>query len=170
MSTQRSDEPEADIKPCHTAALRFFQNKVFGAADAEDLTQETIRRFLATDRTRVDNPRLFILGIARRVLLEYIRRKSKRQTQLEDQSLVEMGAGPSTMVAKDEQERLLHDALRRLPLHLQTLLELHYWEGLNLREISEVLDKPYGTCTRWAHDAKRELRIAMQATGGARGE
>jgi RNA polymerase sigma-70 factor (ECF subfamily) len=55
-----------------------------------------------------------------------------------------VGSPEDWMVAKREQRRLLR-ALRRLPLGLQIVLELRYWEQLSGREIAGVLEVPLGT-------------------------
>jgi RNA polymerase sigma-70 factor (ECF subfamily) len=42
-------------------------------------------------------------------------------------------------VAFRHERRLLLDSLRRIPLEQQLVLELHYWEGLSVAEIAEVV-------------------------------
>ncbi len=45
-----------------------------------------------------------------------------------------------------------------LPLHMQSVLELYYWEQLNAREIAEVLEVPEGTVASRLRRAKERLR------------
>ena len=67
----------------------------------------------------------------------------------------------------------LLDALRRIPLELQILLELHYWEAMTTEEIAEALGVPLGTVRgRLQRGRARLLEVidelpvarAMQAT------
>ena len=43
-------------------------------------------------------------------------------------------------MARNEQERSLHEALRRIPIDHQIALELAYWEDLSGPEIAGILD------------------------------
>ena len=49
------------------------------------------------------------------------------------------------MLAAKEQQKLLLDALRRIPLDYQIALELHYWEGFTAAQTAEVVGLPLGT-------------------------
>lgn len=67
----------------------------------------------------------------------------------------------SSIAAARERQRLLLLALRQLPLTLQLPLELHYWEGLSMREIGELLDLKPGTVKKRLFTARRRLSDAM---------
>ena len=60
-----------------------------------------------------------------------------------------------------EEQRLLLRALRALPIELQTLLELAYWEGLSDRELGEVLELPPGTIKSRLRKARQQLEEAL---------
>jgi RNA polymerase sigma-70 factor (ECF subfamily) len=82
--------------------------------------------------------------------------------ELGQQSVVELGidldaASPTGMVAAREEHRLLLKAMRRLPLEMQVALELHYWEGMTVNEISEVVDAATGTIKRRLQRARQRL-------------
>jgi len=59
------------------------------------------------------------------------------------------------MVAEDRRQQMMLSALRRIPIDHQTMLELHYWEGMTALEIGGMLEVPVGT-------AKTRLRRAKQ--------
>src|SRR4051812_20979229 len=128
------------------SVLRFFRNKVPWPV-ATDLAQRTIEHGLRLQQP-VESLRYYLLGIARHQLLDYLRaeqRKRRRDGELEQLVIEDVVGSPEDwMVAKREQRRLLR-ALRRLPLGLQIVLELRYWEQLSGREIAEVLEVPLGT-------------------------
>lgn len=148
----------------HLAAiLRFFRNKVGNAAEAEELTQRTfmgavegVLRF--RDGASV---RTWMFAIARNILRQWAEetaRKRGRSEELGDASVIDLGAGPSTVMAKRREQRLMLEGLRRLPIESQLVLELFYWEQLTAKQIGEVLDCPEGTARSRLRKAKLELR------------
>lgn len=140
----------------HFAALhRFFASKV--ADDAEDLIQNTLLACV----TYVDKLaaaasfKAYLFTIAANQLYAHLRKREGSPLDFTAVSAVELGLSPSGVVAQREAELRLSVALRRLPLELQIVLELGYWEDLDTREIAEVLELPHGT-------AKSKIRKAKQ--------
>ena len=120
---------------------RFFDNKVGG--DTEDLIQHTFMGCLEglPRFKRASSFRTFLFGVARNVLREFFREKLRiqREADFEEAKAIDIAAGPSTIVAAKREQRVLLEALRRLPLDMQVLLELHYWERLRGRELAEIV-------------------------------
>lgn len=129
------------------SVYRFFCNKV--PRDADDLVQETFLGCVgAKERFRQDASfRTFLFAIARKVLLKYHERWAPRSAgeELHASRIAALDLSVTQIVVESEEQALLLRALRRLPLDLQTALELFYWEGLLSREIAEVLELPEGT-------------------------
>ena len=139
---------------------RFFRSKVGDAAD--DLTQQTFLGCVkGKDRYRGDASfRTYLYTIARNRLYTHIRDRQRRDAVLEvgQQSVADLGlSSPTGHIAAREEQRLLLTAMRHLPLEMQVALELHYWEGLSVREISEVIDTPTGTIKRRLQRARQRL-------------
>ena len=125
----------------HAPALaRFFRNKV--SSPVEDLVQQSLLALLE-GRERLADPtrlRAYVFGIAHNVLREHLRALTReRQFDGEVSSLAELDPSPTSIVARKREQRLLLEALRRLPLRHQIALELYYWEHLDTVEIAEVL-------------------------------
>lgn len=149
---------------------RFFANKVDAPSDVEELVQRTftacaegIERFRseATFRT-------WMFAIARNVLGLWIRARHQRpEVDLDGMSLVDLGAGPSTALAAVREQKLLLQALRRIPLESQTLLELYYWESLSAAKLGEVFGVPEGTIRGRLRAAKLDLRAALDTLAKA---
>ena len=145
------------------ALLRFFRNKVGSNDEAEELTQRTFTGAIeGVVRFRAESTvRTWMFAIARNVLRQWaeeMARKRGRSGSLGDASVADLGAGPSTVAAKRREQRLMLEALRRLPLESQLILELSYWEQFTARQIGEVLDCPEGTVRGRLRKAKLELR------------
>ncbi|MCH9684648.1 MAG: sigma-70 family RNA polymerase sigma factor [Deltaproteobacteria bacterium] len=156
----------------HISALsRFFRTKV--GDEREDLIQTTFLACVESrDRVRDGTSfRAYLFRIARNALYDHLVRAHRGPSRPDPltQSILDLGTSPSRMVAKTEQDRLLLLALRRLPVALQILLELHYWEGLTTADLAEALDIPRGTVKTRLFRARALLREQLQRSvpGGA---
>lgn len=127
------------------AIHRFFVNKV--DRDVEDLVQRTFVACVeARDRFAGRSSfRTFLFGIANNILRERYRGRRKEAVDFNRDSVADLGAGPSTVLAEKREERVLLEALRRIPLDLQVVLELYYWERLTGPQLGEVLAIPENT-------------------------
>jgi len=139
------------------AVARFFQNKL--DRDHDDLIQKTFLGCVESRaRFRGDGSfRAFLFGVARNVLGKHLRTRYRRPREVDfaHVSVAELGDSPSQLIAEDQRQLLMLNALRRIPLDHQIVLELHYWEGLTAADVGEMLEVPLGT-------AKTRLRRAKQ--------
>lgn len=148
---------------------RFFCNKVDAQPDVEELVQRTFTACAeGIDHFRTDASfRTWMFAIARNMLGLWIRARRREEVDLSKASLVDLGAGPSTAVAKAREQKLLLQALRRIPLESQTLLELYYWEELSAAKLGEVFGVPEGTIRGRIRAAKLDLRAALDTLARA---
>jgi RNA polymerase sigma-70 factor (ECF subfamily) len=142
------------------AVYRFFRNKVDDAA--EDLVQQTFMAVVqAKEVFRGDASfRTFLFVVARKRLYSWLRERTRRPEAqaIGSTSIADVaGASPSRAAADREEHRVLLEALRRLPVEMQTALELFYWEDLSVAEIGEVLDVPVGTVKSRLQRARAQL-------------
>lgn len=140
----------------------FFATRA--ASDPEDLVQTTLLTCISIEHrfeTR-SSFRTFLLGIARHVLLKHWRTRGRlREVDFDEQSCVEFGADPSTIHARAQSMQRLLDALRRLPLRAQILLELYYWQELRGRELAEAMGLSEAAVWSRLHRARLELADAL---------
>jgi RNA polymerase sigma factor (sigma-70 family) len=142
LEAWRGGDNEAGVKlyDRHVAAVaRFFRNKL--PDHAEELIQQTFLALVESrDRIRAGVTfRAFVLGIARYKLLDQLGKVAKnRVVDHEADSIAELAPGPSTIMARKREHRLLLEGLRRIPVEHQIALELFYWENLSAAEIAEV--------------------------------
>jgi RNA polymerase sigma-70 factor (ECF subfamily) len=108
--------------------------------------------------------RAFLLGIARRELLA-LRRKQARESRalLREGAHQPVQSSPSGPLVRRQELRLLLNALRELPLELQIVLELHYWEDLTVAEVAQVVEIPAGTVKSRLARARQQLRERIAA-------
>ena len=87
-------------------------------------------------------------------------------TKLLDDS-AEAATTAGSRLARNEEHRRLCAALRTLPVESQTLLELHYWEGLDAAALAEVFDAQVATIRQRLSRARLALKDALAASAGA---
>ena len=151
---------EALFERHYRSVARYFANKA--SRDADDLTQRT---FLACVRSRerfrhASSVRVFIFGVARNVWLRWLRDRARhegRTCSLEN-SVTDIAAGPSTLARAQREQAIVLDALRRVPMHYQEVLELHYWEDLPAGTIAEIV----GITEHNVRNRLRRGRLALQ--------
>ncbi|MBL8946096.1 MAG: sigma-70 family RNA polymerase sigma factor [Myxococcales bacterium] len=143
--------------------FRFFCNKV--GPDVDDLVQETLLECVRSrDNFRADSSfRTFLFAIARHRLLKHRERFARAGSpdELEEQRLAALDAGPATLLCEHAEQRALLRALRRIPLELQVLLELYYWEDLTSAELAVILEIPHGTVRSRLRRGKQEVREVL---------
>lgn len=142
---------------------RFFVNKV--DREIEDLVQRTFTGCVES-RERFEGRstfRTFLFAVAHNVLREHFRQK-RRDARVDDdeRSVVDLGAGPSSLLADRREQRLLLEGLRRIPISFQVALELYYWEKLTGAELGEVLGVPENTARSRLRRAKELLSAALE--------
>ena len=164
------NEAGSELFERHFASVaRFFRNKVDGPID--DLVQQTFLGCLeGRERVRGDAGfRAYLFGVARNVLGKHWRRRvtGPREVDLEEDSIVSLGASPTSAYARDRGQLAMLNALRRIPIDSQVVLELSYWESLTAAEIADVLGIPVGTAKTRVRRARQllEQRLTDLAAG-----
>ncbi len=153
----------------HFASIaRFFRNKV--SDDIEELIQRTFLGCLESqDRfAGLGSFSGYLFGIARNVLYMHLRTHSRHghAIDVDEVSLCELGPTPSALVARLQEEQLLLDALVRLPIAHQLVVELFYWEELSVADIAVAMDMPVGTAATRLRRARQLLAAEMVALAG----
>ncbi len=145
---------------------RFFATKVGRAT--EDLVQRTFERCVEV-RDHFEGRssfRSFLLGIAKNVLREHFRANARdgRNVDFDEAVAVDLDdtPGPATLLVQHQEERLLLEALRAIPLNDQIVLELYYWERLTAIEVGEVLGVPEQAIRSRVRRAKERLGAALE--------
>ncbi|MEM7157913.1 MAG: RNA polymerase sigma factor [Myxococcota bacterium] len=145
---------------------RFFYGKIEDA-QVDELTQET---FLAVVRHRDQlslhrSVRAYLFAVARHKLYDALRKQGRASPDesVAERTLEDIGPTPTSLLAKQQQHRLLLHALRGLPIDLQILMELRHFEDLRGPELAEALDVPEGTVRSRLRRSHRLLRERLEA-------
>jgi RNA polymerase sigma factor (sigma-70 family) len=141
---------------------RFFRNK---GEPIDDLIQATLLGLLESQhRWRADAPfRSFVFGVAYNTLRNHYRRSIADAERIDfgTSSIFDLAAGASAVLADAQEQQLILQALRRIPVEHQVLLELYFWEPLSAAEIGAVLGVPEGTVRTRIRRAKALLQAAL---------
>lgn len=157
-----------------SSVQRFFRNKIY-VDDIEDLVQQTFLGCLeGIEQFRGDASfRTYLFTIARRRLYDYLRAKHQAKDRMEADlaitSVHDLGITPSSAVAAAQEYLVVLEAMQRLSVERQSLLELFYWEDLRGHEIAEVLDIPPATVRTRLFRARVELKEIVERMLGQRG-
>jgi RNA polymerase sigma-70 factor, ECF subfamily len=158
----------------YKAVTRFFINKISDRDAAADLVQRTFLAAVESAETfrGAGSFRSFLFTIAHRQLYRYFGSKHPAGEADEYRSVVDLQPSPPSMLDEQRESRLLLEALQRLPLPYQVVLELCFWEDMTGTEIAVSLELPVGTVRTRLRRGKQLLlstieRLARQP--GTRG-
>jgi RNA polymerase sigma-70 factor (ECF subfamily) len=146
----------------YSVALRLLGNP----ADAEDLLQEI---FLAAHR-KLDTFRgesavgTWLYRLATNLCLDHLRSRAGRSRQVTDSLEGErevFDTATSTLAEQTVTKMDLERALARLPEGCRAAFVLHDVEGLEHREVAEILGVAEGTSKSQVHKARLKLRAML---------
>ncbi len=141
---------------------RFFANKITG--DSSDLIQETFASCVSGQEKIAEGRfRGFLFGIAYNKLKQFYERARVDGARIDYSTVssADLSPGASTMMAKSAEQRLLLEALRRIPVEHQVVLEMFYWEEMTSAEMAEALGEPHGTVRTRIRRARTLLEEAL---------
>lgn len=152
----------------YASVSRFYLSKV--GPQGPDLVQRCFLRCLEL-HTRIRDEsgfRCFLFGVARNILLEHYRSaRAGARVDFTEQSVEDLSPTPTAELAQGERSQQLMQALRRLPVEQQIVVELYYWEDLNAREIAEIYEVPEPTVRTRLRRAKLRLEQELAALDGS---
>lgn len=135
-------------------------------ADGEDVTQETfIKMYLhCTELKKEEQFRCWLYQILNRTAWQLAKKHAKerpeeRILELADKS---MSDSPAEKVLKDEQERAIAEAVRKLEYRQRTTVILYYYNGLGTKEIAKVMKCMEGTVKSRLFAARKNLRTLLE--------
>lgn len=137
------------LRRCFPVLYRFFINKVGDATD--DLVQQTLISCMRNREKILDSGafRMYLFKIARSRLFDHLRAARRRAGHIDDDfeqlSIAQTGVSNTSRIGRANAATQIRDALQRLPVELQLVVELHYWEEQSTSEIAEAVGVPQGT-------------------------
>ncbi len=139
------------------------------AEDAEDAVADALLKLLRGDAWRgVTNERAFLSRAVWRVALDRFQARPVLDGGDED-AVADGRPSPEDEAVEANQRALLQGWIDRLPAELREPLLLSAVEGLNSREIGELMHLPEGTVRTRSMRARAALREQYETLGQTRG-
>ncbi|MGC5772291.1 sigma-70 family RNA polymerase sigma factor [Paenibacillus pabuli] len=163
-------EPEAYeqlVKHFRGMALAVAYQKLKDTFLAEDVVQEAFTEAFA-NLSKLENPDAFpgwFKVIVERQCYRQMRRKQHATVPvLEIQDLIQEedeAHNPEEQALKREVRRLLRDSIAILPSSMQLAVDLFYFQGYSLKEMSEFLGVNVPALKKRLYDARSKLRRSL---------
>jgi len=163
----------------HKVPLINFAYRFIGDRDtAEDLVQETfVRVYKNIKRYRKDTAsfRTWMYRIAANLCKNELRNRSTRSKILVNSAIgaqssgnlmeeaLDDSMGPDLQLEEKELQRVLAQAISRLPEKLRISIILRDIEGMTYEEISRIINRPVGTVKSRLNRARLMLKDKMSA-------
>jgi RNA polymerase sigma-70 factor, ECF subfamily len=160
-----SDELAA-LYDAHAPAVFGFLMVLTGSdADARDVMQDVFVRLAnsTTSLSEVNEPRAFLLTMARRSVIDRTRRASTRvhyhhAAAAEAPGVFEAMASPDDGLCREA----LEQALMALPEEQRSVVVMHLWAGLTFRQIASALEISQNTAASRFRYGVIKLREILQ--------
>lgn len=151
-----------EIMQMHGKNLIFFINRyVNNISAAEEIAEDVFVELLLHKRRYNFKTSLktYIFAIGRNKAVSYVRRCSKHPEIAYE--FIENEADEASLedeIIRKEKERLLYDALKKLPEDYATVLHLIYFENMSYDEAGKVMKKNNKQITNLVYRAKKSLK------------
>ena len=147
------------------AAYNLARWLMRNSADAEDVVQDAyLRAFRYSAGFRGGDARAWLLKIVRNASYGRLQKNRAQQSSTEfdeDIHTVAGAADPETLMLQNADSQQVEQAIRALPARLREILVLRELEGLQYKEISEVVGVPIGTVMSSLSRARAQFRQAF---------
>ena len=135
-------------------------------ADGEDVTQETfIKMYLHCAELKKDEQfRYWLYRILNRTAWQLAKKHSREEPEekvleLADKSMT--ADAPDMKMLKDERDRAMIEAVRKLEHRQRTVVILYYYNGLGTKEIARVMECMEGTVKSRLFTARKNLKSLL---------
>ena len=135
---------------------------------AEDLTEDTFAE-LAIRCPKFSGKSSFktwLYAIGRNITAKYLRKHTKLSiVPLESQEYLADEENIESNYIKDEQKRMVHQALHRLKLEYRQVLYLIFFEGFSNSEAALIMKKSKRQIEALLYNAKKALKSELERSG-----
>jgi RNA polymerase sigma-70 factor, ECF subfamily len=150
----------------HQRMVRSVLYQMIGRNSLDDMVQETFIKiwksyprfhFLSSEKT-------WIYRIVVNTAIDYLRKAEHKNTRL-SMEFIDQIPTPIESFGDDQQQKV-QKALQQLDEAHRVVVVLHYFEELELSEISQILKIPLGTIKSRLFNARQRLKNLLVFEGG----
>ena len=164
----------------YTELLSTHRDRVFSRAlyvlrdreDAEDVTQEAfLRLWKSGEEIPDDRAGFWLARVVHNLCIDMTRRRKVVHTHFgrpdteAAERLPAVAADPDWLLQLDERQQQVIDAMATLPPETRSVMMMHYFQGMKLREIADALGKSVSALKVQIHRARHSLRPVLEAEG-----
>jgi RNA polymerase sigma-70 factor (ECF subfamily) len=145
---------------------RYIYARLFDKSKAEDMTSKTFEiaynKFLEPDMEELDNPKTWLIQIARNVMGNYIQKKKMRGPAVEDLNLPNDDDPLLQQAISQEQIEDIRKYFEELDGDAREVITLKIWEGYKFREIAEITGLNKSTAKSLYYRGLKKIRKSMK--------
>ena len=133
----------SEVKACQGRLRRFLTSLCGDSALADDLAQEAlVRAYVSSDRF-IGNFKAWVFRIAYNCFIDNLRRVPAPAASLDSPEALHVADGSASDSSFRHEE--LRRALTKIPEKERTVIVLHYFEDLPVKDIASIMQIPAGT-------------------------
>ncbi|MDD3662144.1 MAG: RNA polymerase sigma factor [Candidatus Dojkabacteria bacterium] len=147
----------------------YIYGKITHSQDAEDMTADVFVKLYEhfdTIYQRGDRGILaWLYAVSRNASIDYLRKKGRQSRSIEDEEVDSAVRVFTDFVAdamKDDEMRMVREALSGIGEVEQEVLHLRFEEKLRFNEISEIVGKTEGACKMMMYRSLEKLRMTLE--------
>ena len=150
----------------------YLLRSVKNYEDAEELTIEVFFKAYRALDTWKPQARFstWLYKIAHNLSIDFHRAKSRRQTYslddeefaIDEPTAADLWSNPEWEIEEKDRHRVIREAIDQLSPKQKAVFMLNRYQGLQIKEITEVLGMAEGTVKIHLHRAVRKLQILLQ--------
>ena len=174
-ASQRGDHAafETFVRRHERIICGYLRARLTGGADVEDLAQEVFLRVYVGKAVQKDESRsdlrAWLLGVARNVLREHVRKTRRRRETVWTElclEIEELAAAEGDFGHYDEAIARLPDCLQGLGPSARQSLDMYYHADLSMREIAERFKRSEGAVKLLVHRARQAVKRCLDGAFG----
>lgn len=133
----------SEVRACQGRLRRFLTSLCGDSALADDLAQEAlVRAYVSSDRF-IGNFKAWVFRIAYNCFIDNLRRVPAPAASLDSPEALHVADGTASDASFRHEE--LRRALTKIPEKERTVIVLHYFEDLPVKDIASIMQIPAGT-------------------------
>ncbi len=144
---------------------RFILLKTNSRQDSEDIASEAFFKFweyIKRKNNRIDNPRALLYSIANNLLVDYYRKKPRKEILAEPENpalaKIEDKKHFKDTISLNSEIKEIQQALGKINPDYQNIIIWRYLDDFSIKEIAQIMEKPEGTIRVLVHRALKELK------------
>ena len=147
---------------------RFAYLKLSSQELAEDITAQVFLKaweVFRKDSKEVKNVQAFIYRIAKNEVANYYRTSLKfRTVSIETNEIADPKPSPEEKQQIQSDIKQLSEAIKKLNDDYQNIVIWRYLDGIPIKKVAQIMERPEGTVRVMSHRALKELRQKLEET------